>query len=64
MDAQNNTVSVVVNSVRVQQNQVFLELDNSHELPLGNVTTIAPAPVAGVAAGSAVSSLLNQAKSA
>jgi flagellar basal-body rod modification protein FlgD len=64
MDAQNNTVSGVVNSVRVQQNQVFLELDNSHELPLGNVTTIAPAPVAGAVAGSAASSLLNQAKSA
>lgn len=64
MDAQNNTVSGVVNSVRVQQNQVFLELDNSHELPLGNVTNIAPPPAASAVAGSAASSLLNQAKSA
>ena len=44
-DAQNNTVKGVVNSVRVVQNQVFLELDSGGELPMGNVATIAPGPV-------------------
>lgn len=51
MDSQNNTITGVVNSVRVQKDQVFLELDNSKELALGNVTTIAAAPVAGAVAG-------------
>ena len=53
MNAQNATVSGVVNSVRVQQGAVFLELDNSAEVPLSNVTKISPPPVAGATAGSA-----------
>ena len=62
LDDQNNQVTGVVNSVRVQQNPpaVYLELDNSKELPLGNVTAIAPAP----AVGTSTSALLNAAKSA
>ena len=52
LDSQNKDVSGVVNSVRVQGSNVFLELDNSKELPLGNVTSISSAPVAGATGGS------------
>jgi flagellar basal-body rod modification protein FlgD len=51
MDDQNNDVHGVVNSVRVQQDSVYLELDNGKSLSLGKVTNIAaaPAPVAKAA---------------
>jgi flagellar basal-body rod modification protein FlgD len=44
LDAQNNTVKGVVNSVKVQSDGVLLQLDNGNTLSLGNVTDIAAAP--------------------
>jgi flagellar basal-body rod modification protein FlgD len=41
IDAQNNTITGVVSSVKVAANQVNLELDNGSALPLGNVTDVA-----------------------
>jgi flagellar basal-body rod modification protein FlgD len=55
MDEQNETVKGIVTSIRVDQDQVYLELDNGQSLPLGRVTTIwgeggLPAIAANVAA--------------
>ena len=57
MDERNETVKGVVNSVHVESEQVFLELDNGKRLALGRVTGIAPAPATsrGVKAGTAAS---------
>ena len=47
MDTNNNTIGGLVNSVRVQDDGVSLELDNGQSLELGRVTTISPtAPAA------------------
>ena len=43
-DNNNDTVVGLVNSVRVENNQVFLELDSGKTLPMGNVMAIAAAP--------------------
>jgi flagellar basal-body rod modification protein FlgD len=43
VDAQNNPINGVVNSVKVQSDGVVLELDNGNKLPLANVTDIASA---------------------
>jgi flagellar basal-body rod modification protein FlgD len=43
VDAQNNPINGVVNSVKVQSDGVVLELDNGNRLPLANVTDIAAA---------------------
>jgi flagellar basal-body rod modification protein FlgD len=43
VDAQNNPINGVVNSVKVQSDGVVLELDNGNRLPLSNVTDIAAA---------------------
>jgi flagellar basal-body rod modification protein FlgD len=43
-DAQNNTISGIVDSVRVASDGVYLELHSGQELSMSNVTTIAPAP--------------------
>jgi flagellar basal-body rod modification protein FlgD len=43
VDAQNNPINGVVNSVKVQSDGVVLELDNGNKLPLSNVTDIAAA---------------------
>jgi flagellar basal-body rod modification protein FlgD len=48
MDAQNETISGLVSSVRVEDNKVFLELDNGQALELGRVTAIS-SPTAAVA---------------
>jgi flagellar basal-body rod modification protein FlgD len=45
LDDMNEDVQGVVNSVRVQDDQVFLELDNGKSLPMARVTTIAEAAV-------------------
>jgi flagellar basal-body rod modification protein FlgD len=47
LDDQNKPVAGLVNSVRVQQDQVYLELDNGNSLAMTRVTSIAPAPAAG-----------------
>jgi flagellar basal-body rod modification protein FlgD len=44
LDDQNADVHGVVNSVRVQQDSVYLELDTGKTLSLGRVTNIAAAP--------------------
>lgn len=41
LDELNEKVTGLVNSVRVDKNQIYLELDNGKSLPLGRVTTIA-----------------------
>ena len=53
VDDQNNMVTGVVNSVKVNQDSVSLELDNGKSLALGKVTSIAAAPASsrGVTAG-------------
>jgi flagellar basal-body rod modification protein FlgD len=43
VDAQNNVIKGVVNSVKVQSDGVLLELDNGNSLPLTQVTDIAAA---------------------
>ena len=43
-DNNNDTVVGLVNSVRVENNQVFLELDSGKTLSMGNVIAIANAP--------------------
>ena len=43
VDDQNSNVAGIVDSVRVAQNQVYLELHNGKELQLGKVSTIANA---------------------
>jgi flagellar basal-body rod modification protein FlgD len=50
MDDRNEKVKGIVNSVRVADEQVYLELDNGKALSLGRVTNIAqPAPPTKVA---------------
>ncbi len=44
MDDQNEKIRGVVNSVRVEGNDIFLELDNGKKLNMGRVTSIASAP--------------------
>ena len=46
MDDQNKTVKGIVNSVRVEGDKLYLELDNGKRLAMDRVTTIAPSPVA------------------
>jgi flagellar basal-body rod modification protein FlgD len=46
LDDGNEQVQGVVNSVRVEKDKVFLELDNGKRLAMDRVTTIAPTPVA------------------
>ena len=46
MDEKNETVRGVVNSVHVESEQVYLELDNGKRLSLGRVTGIAQGPTA------------------
>jgi flagellar basal-body rod modification protein FlgD len=46
LDGDNEQVQGVVNSVRVEKDKVFLELDNGKRLAMDRVTTIAPTPVA------------------
>lgn len=41
----NQTVRGVVTAVRVEKDQITLELDSGHSLPMSGVTTIAPGPV-------------------
>jgi len=49
LDSNNEPVTGLVTSVRVEKDMVYLELDNGSELPLDRVTTIAPARVASTA---------------
>jgi flagellar basal-body rod modification protein FlgD len=53
VDDQNTVITGVVNSVKVNQDSVSLELDNGKSLALGKVTSIAAAPASsrGVTAG-------------
>jgi len=44
LDDQNNNVQGVVNSISVQNSQVYLNLDSGSSLQMGNVTSIAPGP--------------------
>jgi flagellar basal-body rod modification protein FlgD len=46
LDDNDKPVSGLVNSVRVQQDQVYLELDNGNSLSMTRVTSIAPATAA------------------
>ena len=46
LDDNDKPVSGLVNSVRVQQDQVYLELDNGNILSMTRVTSIAPATAA------------------
>ena len=58
LDDQDKPVKGVVNSVRVEDSNVVLELDNGNKLPLGRVTSIAGASAAGngtIAAGAGAS---------
>ncbi len=52
LDGNNDTVVGLVNSVRIENNEVFLELDNGKTLPMGNVMAIA-APAANRAPSAA-----------
>jgi len=54
-DDNTKAVSGVVNSVRVQSNKVYLELDSGSELDVSKVSSIAPvaAPAAAAATGTA-----------
>jgi flagellar hook assembly protein FlgD len=45
LDAKNKDVSGMVNSIRVEDDKVYLELDNGKSLQLERVTNIAGAPV-------------------
>ena len=51
MDDQNNTIGGVVNSVKVEGSDVFLELDNGNKLALARVTAIAGQSAAGQPTG-------------
>ena len=44
IDSNNDNIVGLVDSVRVENNQVFLELDSGKTLPMGNVIAIANAP--------------------
>jgi flagellar basal-body rod modification protein FlgD len=50
LDNNKNKITGLVNSVRVESDKVFLELDNGNELGLGSVTKIAPGPNSAAAA--------------
>jgi flagellar basal-body rod modification protein FlgD len=50
MDDENATVKGIVNSVRVENDKIFLELDSGKRLALDRVTSIAPSTVATVPA--------------
>jgi flagellar basal-body rod modification protein FlgD len=50
LDSNNNTISGLVNSVKVTQGGVSLELDNGQSLDLSRLTQIAPGPGAAAAA--------------
>ena len=50
LDDKGNQIGGLVNSVRVEKNEVKLELDNGNLLKLGSVTAIAPAPTGTKAA--------------
>ena len=50
MDDENATVNGIVNSVRVENDKIFLELDSGKRLALDRVTSIAPSTVATVPA--------------
>jgi flagellar basal-body rod modification protein FlgD len=50
LDDKNETVKGIVNSVRVENDKIFLELDNGKRLAMDRVTTIAPTPVAAAPA--------------
>lgn len=50
MDAKNQTVQGVVNSIRVEKDKVHLELENGKTLELSRVTHVSPAPAELVAA--------------
>ncbi len=58
LDDNNNPASGLVNSIHVQDNSVYLELDNGKSLAMGRVTNIAPGPSGTSAAttGSTVAS--------
>jgi flagellar basal-body rod modification protein FlgD len=49
LDDNNESVKGVVNSVRVEKDKVYLELDNGKRLGMDRVTNIAPTPVATAA---------------
>lgn len=51
LDDDNAAIRGVVNSVRVESNGVYLELDNGKRLALGRVTTIAAATATGTSRG-------------
>ncbi len=46
LDAKNEPVTGLVNSVRVESDGVYLELDSGKRLAMGRVTSIAPSAVA------------------
>ena len=50
MDDQNNTIQGAVTSVRVQDSQVYLQLENGKQLQMGNVTGISSPPAVAKAA--------------
>jgi flagellar basal-body rod modification protein FlgD len=59
LDDQDKPVKGIVNSVRVEDNNVMLELDNGNKLQLGRVTSIAGATAVGngtIAAGAGAAS--------
>ncbi len=58
MDAKNETIKGVVNSIRVEKDKVMLELDSGKTLAMDRVTNIGAAPggaTAGVATAGSVS---------
>lgn len=50
LDNNKTKITGLVNSVRVESDNVFLELDNGHELGLSQITKIAPGPNAATSA--------------
>ena len=51
LDDRNEEVKGIVNSVRVEGNDVMLELDNGNTVALGRITAIASAPATSRGAG-------------
>jgi flagellar basal-body rod modification protein FlgD len=51
MDEKNNRITGVVNSVRIEKDKVYLELDTGKTLPLDRVTNIASTPLATAGSG-------------
>jgi flagellar basal-body rod modification protein FlgD len=60
LDDQNNNVGGVVNSVKVEGSDVFLELDNGNRLALARVTAIAGMKAPGQTAGITPASTMAQ----